>query len=544
MSAFFWVICLVFAAILVLLTAWTIILRAQLSRRTAEHKATENELQRLSTAVEQTPASIMITDPKGNIQFVNKNFEEVSGYSAVEVLGKNPRILKSGEMPQAIFQELWDTVLNGREWRGEFHNKHKNGTFYWESATIVPILSGEGKVLSLLGIKLDITEKKKLEAQLLQAQKMELIGTLAGGIAHDLNNQMTPVLGYLDIFIREHKDNSQEVDIDILVEAQQAAQRCVDIVKKIKDVSRPSSHQKSMIKLQNILNETRTLFQTVLPKTIEMAVYIDDDLWPVYGNEGEIETVLMNLVTNAKDAMLSTGGQLLIEAGNAQLTAEQLQHHSHSNHYIFIRVQDTGSGILPDVLPHIFEPFYTTKRKEGGSGLGLAMALNIVTAHKGWIDVASEVDKGSVFTIYLPAKPDAKVEQRPSQETSALPRGEGLILFADDEENVRNVGRLFLEKLGYQVIMAKDGMEAVRVYKDNYQKIRLVVLDMTMPKLTGRETLRKILEVNPNAKIVVSSGYTSEGTSEDLMHDGALAYLTKPYAISTFAAVIAKTLNK
>jgi CheY-like chemotaxis protein len=329
----------------------------------------------------------------------------------------------------------------------------------------------------------------------------------------------------------------------MLKEAQNAARHCTEIIQKIKTVSSPSSLGKSIIQVSGILEEANKLFETVMPSSIAREIRINKDLWPVYGNTSEILSIIINMATNARDAMTATGGKFSIVGSNVDLRNEKLRPGLAEGHYVYLKFQDTGTGIAPKNIPHIFEPFFTTKKKEGGSGLGLSMVLNIITNHGGWIDVSSEVGKGTTFVIYLPARPGEHQTEKAKQEDEVLPHGSGLVLFADDEAHLRNIGKIFLERLGYEVLLASDGEEALKIFEERKKDIRAVVLDMTMPKLTGLQTLKKILAINPKARVLIATGFTEEGTADDLIRAGATGYLPKPYTIAPFAQALKKVFH-
>jgi len=387
----------------------------------------------------------------------------------------------------------------------------------------------------------EIKERERAEAKLLQSQKMETVGTLAGGIAHDLNNGLTPVIGYLDLLLNQIDKNSPLHPM--LTESKQSAKRCVDVVERLLNFSRPSTQKKMLLDVGTLMKEHQKFIASVLPSSIRVESCIQEGLWPVLGNETELGTVLMNLSVNARDAM-PYGGTLGFEVSNVQLDEGSVRTGYFPGAYVLVTVCDTGLGIPADILPRIFEPFFTTKKKGKGSGLGLSMAYTIMQAHGGWIDVSSSEDRGTTFHLYFPARPGEKAGYFQAQEKeNVLPCGCETILLADDEDHVRNMARSFLERLGYTVLLASDGEEAIRVYRENRDAVAGVILDMTMPKLTGKETIHGILSVNPKAKIIVASGYTAEGNPKDLIQEGVRDYLQKPYTILAFSQTLRKVLD-
>jgi two-component system cell cycle sensor histidine kinase/response regulator CckA len=281
------------------------------------------------------------------------------------------------------------------------------------------------------------------------------------------------------------------------------------------------------------------LLSKFLPSTVEVRVECAEDIWPIEGNDTDLQTVFMNLAGNARDAMPG-GGRLLIEANNVRLENRA------EKDFVLVSVKDSGAGISPEVLSHIFEPFFTTKRKGEGTGLGLAMVFQIIHNHGGWIDVSSVPSQGTEFQIYLPARPSAKLTtlsgDAPGIPPALFARKGETVLFADDEETLRKMGAIFLERLGYGVLLAQDGAEAVDLYRRHLATVTVVVLDMTMPKLTGKECMRRILEINPAARIVAASGFSVEGTGDELMQMGAGEFIKKPYTVLALARALKKVL--
>lgn len=386
----------------------------------------------------------------------------------------------------------------------------------------------------------EMVERKSAEEQLLQSQKMQTVGTLAGGIAHDLNNQLTPIVGYIDLILAQNEPTST-IHI-LLTKANQSAKRCADVVQRLMRFTRPSTQKKTRVQIDAILEEVKSLFPSFLSSIVTTQIKCQKGIWPIYGNETEIQTVLMNLLTNARDAM-PNGGSLLIEAKNVNL-GFGLPKAQREGPYVVVSVSDTGKGMPIQVLQRIFEPFFTTKEVGQGTGLGLSMVFNIMRDHQGWVDVSTVEGKGTVFQLYFPIHPDAiSTEKKERENMPDLPKGIGTILFADDEEELRSMGRLFLEHLGYKVLLASNGEEAVKIYEEQQKDIAAVVLDMTMPKMSGRQAVKKILEINPGAKIILCSGYTSEGDPSDLLKQGVVDFIPKPYTIAPLAASLRKALG-
>ena len=280
-----------------------------------------------------------------------------------------------------------------------------------------------------------------------------------------------------------------------------------------------------------------------LPSVIETDLYFDQELWSIEGNESELQTVLMNLAANSRDAILPKNGKFSVEAKNVRVGMDLIKPiHRKPGPYVLLRVQDNGKGIPEHVIHRIFEPFYSTKEKGKGTGLGLSMVFSIIEDHRGWIEVESQPDKGASFLIYLPAKPNAKVEEDEGVSL-VLSKGNELILFVDDEEILRNLGKVFLEKLGYKILFAKDGEEAVQTYKNNQETIAGCIMDVTMPKMTGKQALQAILKTNPKAKIILMSGFNTEGTESEFIELGAKDFLSKPFTLGPLSQKLRAMLD-
>ena len=435
----------------------------------AEHRRVDVEMRKLSQAVEQSPVSIVITDAKGNIEFVNPRFTQVTGYEAGEVLGKNPRVLKSGETPPERYKELWETITAGKVWEGEFHNKKKNGELFWEHAAISPIRDGNGSITHYLGIKEDITERKKLEDQLRQAQKMEAIGQLAGGVAHDFNNILSTITGYASLL--EMSITSDATLRDYVAEIAVASERGANLTQSLLAFSRKQEASLAAVDLNDQIRSSHKVLSRLVGEDIDLVLDLDREDTVVEADAGQLQQVLMNLASNARDAMRN-GGTLRIATKNVTIGGDHEERYAleHPGKYAILSMIDTGAGMEQAVRERIFEPFYTTKGVGKGTGLGLSIVYGIVKKHRGSITVDSEPGKGTVFSIYLP-RTERSISGRGADE--ALPQaaaGNRTILLVEDEETVRRVLRLTLEAYGYRVIEAVDGEDAVRVFRENQDR--------------------------------------------------------------------------
>jgi two-component system, cell cycle sensor histidine kinase and response regulator CckA len=507
-----------------------------------ERKIVDERLHELSQAVEQSPASIVITDLKGKIEYVNLKFTQVTGYTYAEVVGQNPRILKSGEKSFGDYKQLWETITSGKEWRGEFHNKKKNGEFYWESASISPIKGVSGKITHYLAVKEDITEKKLLESQFLRSQRMESIGTLAGGIAHDLNNVLAPIMMSVELLMKRITD---ETGRRMLETIESSAKRGADIVKQVLTFGRGVGGERILLQPKHLIDETINIVKETFPRSIEVQTNIPRNLYAILADPTQIHQVLLNLCVNARDAM-PEGGTLTIEAENIIIDEQytSMNFDAKPGQFIAITISDTGIGMSSEILNKIFEPFFTTKEIGKGTGLGLSTSITIVKNHGGFINVSSEVGKGSKFKIYLPASLQHEISPKVEIRVG-MSGGHGeTILVVDDEASIREMSRNTLETFGYKVIVASDGMEALSIYAEKKNEISLVLIDMMMPVMGGYATIKVLKKINPQALILPSSGLPSEiETVKSLIPDLKLS-LIKPYTADKLLETIHRAINE
>jgi PAS domain S-box-containing protein len=401
------------------------------------------------------------------------------------------------------------------------------------------IISSEDREEALVIVR-DITERRCLEAQLLHAQKMEAVGTLAGGIAHDFNNLLQAVQGYAELLLLKNTEaNSGYQELQKILSA---AKKGGELTRQMLTFSRKLESKRQPVDLNHVVGEVQKLLERTIPKMIELEVHLAEDLKTVNADFGQLEQVLLNLAVNAKDAM-PDGGKLVIatqnttrdiDYGNAQLRAGP-------GEYVLLSISDTGEGVDQKAMDHIFEPFFSTKDVGKGTGLGLSMVYGIVTNHEGYIDCCSKPGEGTVFKIYLPAC--EQIQSSAKEETpEAHYKQNATILIVDDEESIRDLGREALGRYGYTVLTAADGEEALEVYSHQKEQIDLIVLDLIMPGMGGVKCLERLLESDPNAKVLITSGYSPSDQKKNLIESGAIEYLSKPYLTSELLRVIGEVL--
>jgi len=507
-------------------------------------KQTEGAYMRLVTAVEQAAEDIMITDATGKILFVNPAFEKVSGYTKSEVIGQNPRLLKSGKHDAAFYQQMWQVLTRGEVWSGHFINKRKNGTLFEEEATISPIRDSAGKITNYVGVRRDVTREVMLEAQLRQAQKMEAIGQLAGGIAHDFNNLLTAIHGNA-AHLMEGKLEPGEA-LECSQQILEAAERAATLTRQLLMFSRKQIMQPVNLDLNEVVAQTTKMLQRILGEDIALASAYSSNLPAIQADVGMIEQILLNLAVNSRDAM-PDGGKLVIATGTETLDEKRVAQNvgAAPGQYVHLTITDTGCGIPSEHLPRIFEPFFTTKEVGRGTGLGLATVYGIVQQHRGWITVNSEVNQGTTFRIYFPAATGEKPKKAVAPEFSKLPRGTENILVVEDEAIVRLMVGNMLQRFGYTVWLADSGAEALSVWQKQKDRIQLLLTDIVMPDgLTGHELARRLQSENPRLKAIYTSGYSSDmGSRHSTLVEG-VNFLQKPYAPQKLAEILRKNLDQ
>ncbi len=511
------------------------------SRDITERRSIETERSQLAKAVEQATESIVISDVAGRIIYVNSAFEKVSGYSREEVLGQNARILKSGEQPPEYYREMWSVLLAGNPWVGRFKNRRKNGTFYEEECAISPIKDASGKVINFVAVKRDITKEVELEERLRQAQKLEAVGRLASGIAHDFNNLLAGIRGFGEL-ISQEAENCPKLK-DYSSEIIRAASRAADLTSQLLAFARKGNFLSVPLDMHEAIGEVTAILQHTIDRRIEIRTELHAARCIVKGDPSQIQSAILNLSVNARDAM-PDGGLLILATRNVYLDYDFCRRHTLERgpgEYLAITVSDTGVGIDEKILDHIFDPFFTTKEQGQGTGLGLAGVYGCVRSHSGSVEVVSDVGKGSAFTLYFPV---FETTLLPSSNEIAEIKVDGRerILLVDDEEVVRNLAERMLTKAGYQVITCADGLEAVQLYRTAINSIDLVLLDMMMPKMNGRDTFAALKKFNPNVKVLIMSGFSDQDVQE-FLREGILGYIAKPFQMRAFLVKVREALD-
>jgi PAS domain S-box-containing protein len=510
-------------------------------RDVTDQMKVEEERQRLAEVVTHSPNIVMIMDTQRRIQYVNPAFERITGVSADEVMGQTPSLLVNGMQDQAYFDEMWNTIRTGNQWSGRISNQRPDGRRYHVEADIIPIKSQDGQIENFAVIMRDITHEEEMTARLRQAQKMEAIGTLAGGIAHDFNNILTALLGFSELGLMSSAKESRAHDHFGAI--YDAGQRAKDLVAQILTFSRLNEECHKPIHLHAILKEALKLLRSTLPSTITFETDICRENIYVMADPTAIHQIVMNLCTNAAHAMQDHGGTLTVKLGKVDLTAKETAIHPHikPGPHLNLSIGDSGHGMTRDVMDHIFEPYFTTKKKGEGTGLGLSVVHGIVQNHGGMITVNSEPGQGATFNVFLPVV--ALKCKSAEQRSEDAPRGSERVLFVDDEAVLVKLARQMLTSQGYQVTTFTDSRQALADFEAYPQKYDVVISDMTMPHLTGEDLARAMLELRPDVPFILCTGYSSKLDQEKIASVGIKAVLKKPFSIAAISGGIRAVLD-
>lgn len=508
-------------------------------RDITERKRAEEQLREQAEFLDGASDAIIVRDLQDRIVYWNRGAERLYGWTAAESVGTNIRDLYYKEnIPQ--FEAAQRELMKEGKWTGHARHLTKSGTAIDVETRLTLMGDSDKKPKSVLVINTDITEQKKFEAQFLRAQRMESIGTLAGGIAHDINNILSPILLAVRMLQMKFTDDDSQRLLSVL---HKSAERGGVMVKQMLEFARGVEGERIVLQLNHLIREiTRTLAET-LPKSIEVECFVPPTIWPVIGDPTQIHQVLLNLCVNARDAM-PRGGTLSVKTENVTVDENYARMilDARPGQFVLISVTDTGTGIQPEILNRVFEPFFTTKEHGKGTGLGLSTVLGIVKSHNGFVSVYSEPGKGTQFRTYFPAAESALTAQV-GEEHSEVAGGNGeLVLVVDDEMAIREITKTTLETFGYKALTASDGTEAIALYAQNKDAIAVVLTDMMMPYLDGAATIRALQKMNPSVKIIASSGLADEGKAAEAANAGVRIFLSKPYTADDLLNALATIL--
>ena len=495
----------------------------------------EAQVLRLATVVEQAAEAIAIADPDGQVTYVNPAFEHVTGFSALETKGKNIRELLGTDVAEPPDQK----AQNASEgWKRKVSTTRKDDSPLELDLTVRPVRDPAGTMTNYTFVGRDITEEAALEDQLRQSQKLEGIGLLAGGVAHDFNNILTGILGYANMLEPDAAPGStMQEGLHVI---QQAAERAAELTKQLLSFARRGKRQNTTVDLNSTILEVVSLLTRTVNKNIVVTEHFDTDQATVLGDPGQLQQVVLNLSINGRDAM-PDGGRLTFRTWRQVLDAEQLLPHPGAEPGVFVSlsVSDTGVGIEKKNLRRIFEPFFTTKDAGKGTGMGLAMVYGIVKAHHGFIDVESEAGKGTTFTVCIPATDASLATVHPAEAPRS---GHGRILVVDDEEVVRKLAREMLRRAGYDAVAVSGLDEAVEWYRTHPHQADLVIIDMVMPGKDGQECFKALKAIDPGVRAILSTGYGLDGHAQDALDAGMVGYVQKPYHTEDLITAVADAL--
>ncbi len=499
----------------------------------SDRKQSEQQILEQADLLNVVSDAIFVRDRSNHIIFWNQGAEQIYGWNATEVMGRNPRDLLCLES-EADWDIAWNTVMNTGEWQGELHKITKSEKTVIVNSRWTLVRDEAGQPKSILTVDTDITEKKQLEQQSFRNQRLESVGTLANGIAHDLNNILTPILAISQLLPLKFPQLDAQTQ-DLLKMLETSTKRGAALVNQVLTFTRGVEGRLVPLQVSYLLLETQKIAKQTFPKSIAFRVDLPKDLWLISGDATQIHQVLMNLCVNARDAM-PQGGILTLSATNLWLKETDIQKplNAPAGAYIAITVTDTGTGMPPEIVARIFDPFFTTKEIGKGTGLGLSTTIGILKSHKGFINVSSTVEKGTEFRVFLPAIDTQTME--PVKESAFRSVTEKLILIVDDEAPIRSVIQATLEAHHYTVLSACDGREAIALYAEQNDKINLVLLDMMMPSMDGQTTIRALKRINPEIEIIAVSGLSSN--KEIALKAGAKSFLQKPYTNQDLVSMI------
>ena len=510
----------------------------------AEQKEQQQAVQRgriHSNALEAAAHGIILTDTAGKILFANRAFCNMTGYASEEILGQTPSFLKSGEHDAGFFRSLWETILSGRVWQGELINRRKDGTLYPEEMTITPIRGGKGEISHFFAIKQDITGRKQFRERWQQVREMEAIGKFAWSIAQDFTNLITVIHGNAELLLADEGQPKSE-SRQRLKQIADATEHAADLTRQLLAIGRRQIVQMKPLDLNHVISSYTQMLNRVIGKPVTLSCLFAENLPSVNADVGTIEQVLMSLIVNARDAM-PNGGSIDITTEAINFEASHVEEHleARPGEFVCITISDSGTGIYPEYLPRIFEPFFTTKQSGPGVGLGLATVYGIVKQHQGWIEVSSQIGRGTTVRIFLPANPRDAAKPTIPRAKALRPTGRGNILLVDDNKDVRMVARDALEESGYHIWEAANSVEALNLWKTKASTIDLLLTDVIMPGgPNGRELADHLREEKPGLKVVLMTSYSLERMEKIEPHSHILP---KPFSLESLTKTVRDCLD-
>ncbi|MDX8377191.1 MAG: response regulator [Mariprofundales bacterium] len=517
-----------------------------------ERKQREEEMLKLTSALDQAGNSVIITDLNGRIQYVNKEFTSITGYFLDDVIGRNPSILQSGKQDKCFYVNMWKTILADGEWMGDLQNKRKDGQLYVERLHIRALHDTNGNRVNYVGVFSDITEQLEMEARYRQSQKMAALGTLVGGVAHNFNNMLAGIVGrsYLARMHCEQDDISNA--LLELEGVENIGMRAGEMIHKLLAFARKGVSRKETTDINSLMNEAIDVAKLGLSALVELEVNICSLTMMAYADSNQLQQTIINLINNARDAVAQSPSKKItvslqyVDANHLDEPFRQQHPHVKAEHLALIQIKDSGKGIDEEQQKKIFDPFFTTKDVGAGTGLGLSMAMGVSEDHGGAIEVKSQKGKGALFSLWMPL---SSAPDQPSQaihnevEIVESIADEVSLLLVDDDDMIRNMAACILEKKGFNVIVAKDGQEAVEIFVQHQENIKIVISDIVMPHLDGPSSVAKMREYKPQLPVIFITGYDKGSVNINEQEKAITMVSTKPFKIAELNQSI-KTLLK
>jgi len=511
----------------------------------------QQQIEMLAEALQGAGESVVITDPDGNIIYVNQAFTDITGYTFAEVLGRNPNIMQSGKQDRAFYQRMWQSITTNDKWKGELWNKRKNGELFPESLDVRAIRNENGELKFLVGVFSDLSEQKRMENALIQSQKLEAVGTLVGGVAHNFNNLLAAISGKAYLGHR----SAQKLDVNApftrhLEDIQNLAFDASNLVKQLLAFSRESQHDKQDLLFSTLVNKAVETAKIGIPEDIDLNVSIADDTMIVHADPVHLTQAIINLLNNARDAVEHAEPKQIFVRLSRSTANTKCTHretcHIHCRDMAILEIEDSGCGINSSDINKLFEPFFSTKPTDKGTGLGLSTAHGIIVSHNGTINVKSTFSKGSTFNICLP------LVNQPSSPCESLDitrsieaRHTGTILLADDDLEVRNTMASLLKSLGHDVIQARDGIDAIEQFTSHQDCISLVISDIVMPNKDGIDSVLEMRKKYPELPAIFMTGYKNkkEATAAVLQNETTVL-LHKPFKTVELSNAVERLINR
>jgi len=507
-----------------------------LYRDITEHRRAEEEIRKLGSAVEQSIDGIAMVDMEARLTYVNKAIADVHGYSPKEMIGMQVQDLHGDEQ---VYKSAMDQIKTQGFCEGEIGLMRKDGTPFPAYMSVTLLKDNDGNPASIIAVLRDITEQKRIETQLQQAQRMEALGTLGGGVAHDFNNLLMGIQGRTSLMLMDKE--SSHPDYEHLKGIEDYVKSAADLTKQLLGFARGGKYEVKPTDINELIKKSSKMFART-KKEIKINRKYQKHVWTIEADQGQIDQVFMNLYVNAWQAMPG-GGDLYVQTENVTLDEDYVKPFEiEPGKYVKISVTDTGVGMDEATHQRIFDPFFTTKEMDRGTGLGLASAYGIIKNHGGFINVYSEKGEGTTFNIYLPASEKEIIEEK--ELSKDVLGGSETVLLVDDENMIIEVGEQLLQKLGYKVLIAGNGKEAIDIYEKNKDKIDIIILDMIMPDMSGGDTFDRLKEIKSDVKVLLSSGYSINGQAADILEGGCNGFIQKPFNMKGLSQKLRQILDK